>query len=166
MTVADCNEMIAASERAQKAIQIGTQRRHSKGYQQAVEAIRGGRSVVLPTDTVYGLCGDPRSEKAAQEIYRLKGRPAAQPLALLAADAEALFELVPELPRSLLAGPYTLVLPNPAERFRWLTGSSPVRIPSMSPKSRSASPWTACRTRSSANPPISSRRVFSTSSSS
>jgi L-threonylcarbamoyladenylate synthase len=90
---------------------------------------------VLPTDTVYGLCGDPRSEDAAREIYRLKRRPAEQPLALLAADAEALLELIPELPRALLPGPYTVVLPNPAERFGWLTGSSPatigVRIPEL-----------------------------------
>ena len=90
---------------------------------------------MLPTDTVYGLCGDPNSPAVAREIYRLKQRPAEQPLALLAADAEALLELVPELPHALLPGPYTLVLPNPAERFRWLTGSSPatigVRIPEL-----------------------------------
>jgi L-threonylcarbamoyladenylate synthase len=94
---------------------------------------------VLPTDTVYGLCGDPRSEEAARAIYRLKQRPAQQPLALLAAEAGALLELIPELPRApveaLLPGPYTLVLPNPAERFPWLTGSSPatigVRVPAL-----------------------------------
>jgi L-threonylcarbamoyladenylate synthase len=92
--------------------------------------------VVLPTDTVYGLCGDPQSETAAQEIYRLKQRPAEQPLALLAKDVEELLDLVPELPRATLAllpGPYTLVLPNPAQRFPWLTGSAPetigVRVP-------------------------------------
>ena len=83
---------------------------------------------MLPTDTVYGLCGDPHSEAAAREIYRLKGRPVEQPLALLAADAEALLQLIPELPRALLPGPYTVVLPNPAGRFRWLTGSSPATI--------------------------------------
>jgi L-threonylcarbamoyladenylate synthase len=95
--------------------------------------------VVLPTDTVYGLCGDPQSEAAAREIYRLKRRPADQPLALLAAGADALLELAPDLPRAvvqaLLPGPYTLVLPNPAERFRWLTGSAPktigVRVPEL-----------------------------------
>jgi L-threonylcarbamoyladenylate synthase len=88
--------------------------------------------VVLPTDTVYGLCGDPRAEAAATEIYRLKRRPLEQPLALLARDVETLLELVPELPRplleALLPGPYTLVLPNPARRFLWLTGSSPETI--------------------------------------
>ena len=94
---------------------------------------------MLPTDTVYGLCGDPHSEAVAREIYRLKQRPAEQPLALLAKDVEALLELVPELPRApleaLLPGPYTLVLPNPAQRFRWLTGSAPetigVRVPEL-----------------------------------
>jgi L-threonylcarbamoyladenylate synthase len=93
---------------------------------------------VLPTDTVYGLCGDPHQETAAREIYRLKRRPVEQPLALLAKDIEALIELVPELPRpelALLPGPYTLVLPNPRRRLRWLTGSAPetigVRVPEL-----------------------------------
>jgi L-threonylcarbamoyladenylate synthase len=95
--------------------------------------------VVLPTDTVYGLCGDPQREEAAREIYRLKQRPAEQPLALLAKDVDALLELVPELSRdvleALLPGAYTLVLPNPAERLPWLTGSAPgtigVRVPEL-----------------------------------
>jgi L-threonylcarbamoyladenylate synthase len=95
--------------------------------------------VVLPTDTVYGLCGDPSSETAVGEIYRLKQRPAEQPLALLAASVEALLELVPELPlatlEALLPGPYTLVLPNPERRWGKLTGSAPntigVRVPQL-----------------------------------
>jgi L-threonylcarbamoyladenylate synthase len=106
---------------------------------QAVEALRGGRPVVLPTDTVYGLCGDPHGETAAGELYRLKQRPLEQPLALLANDVDTLVELVPELPRAtlqaFLPGAYTLVLPNPARRFRWLTGSAPetigVRVPAL-----------------------------------
>ncbi len=40
LTVADCNEMIAVSQRTRRAIQIGTQRRHSKAYKKAVETIR------------------------------------------------------------------------------------------------------------------------------
>jgi L-threonylcarbamoyladenylate synthase len=97
--------------------------------------------VVLPTDTVYGLCADPHSEAPALEIYRMKQRPAEQPTALLAKDVELLFELVPELRgdvgllRGLLPGPYTLILPNPGRRYPWLTGSSPgtigVRVPEL-----------------------------------
>ena len=106
----------------------------------AVAAIRAGRPVILPTDTVYGLCADPYREGPARRAYRLKGRPAAEPSALLAADLDLLLECVPELrgrsaaiARALLPGPFTLVLPNPARRFRWLSGATPeaigVRVP-------------------------------------
>ena len=40
LTVPDCNEMIAAAEKARKALQIGTQRRHGPAFIKAVEAIR------------------------------------------------------------------------------------------------------------------------------
>jgi L-threonylcarbamoyladenylate synthase len=110
---------------------------------QAVEAIRAGRPVVLPTDTVYGLCAEPGTEAPVREIHRLKERPADQPVALLAKDVDVLLELVPELRsaagellRALLPGRYTLILPNPAQRYPWLTGSSPstigVRVPQLS----------------------------------
>lgn len=86
-------------------------------------------------DTVYGLCADPSREAPARELYRMKQRPAEQPTALLAKDVDVLLELVPELRgrtemlvRALLPGPFTLVLPNPAERFPWITGSTPDRI--------------------------------------
>jgi L-threonylcarbamoyladenylate synthase len=110
------------------------------GVQETVAAIRGGEAVILPTDTVYGLCASPCLEEAAARVYRLKGRPDAVPSAVLFSDLETLFECLPELSgqscsyaRALLPGPYTLVLPNPARRFRWLTGdaheSIGVRVP-------------------------------------
>jgi L-threonylcarbamoyladenylate synthase len=106
----------------------------------AVAAIRSGQPVILPTDTVYGLCASPYSEEPARRVYGLKGRPESQPSALLASDVDVLFECVPELrgraggiARALFPGAYTLVLPNPARRFRWLTGDNPdaigVRVP-------------------------------------
>jgi L-threonylcarbamoyladenylate synthase len=108
----------------------------------AVGALRAGKPVVLPTDTVYGLCADPYRESSVLRAYRLKGRSEAQPSALTAADLDFLFECVPELrgrsgtiARALLPGPYTLVLPNPGRRYRWLTGSNPdtigVRVPEL-----------------------------------
>ncbi len=108
----------------------------------AVEAIRGGRLAVVPTDTVYGLATTAYSGDAVQGLYRAKGRDELQPTALVAADLDVLFECIPELrgravaiARALLPGPFTLILPNPASRFRWLTGSSPetigVRVPEL-----------------------------------
>jgi L-threonylcarbamoyladenylate synthase len=102
---------------------------------EAVKAIRSGAPVILPTDTVYGLCSSPFSYDAAIRLYLLKGREGTHPTALLAADVDMLLECVPELrgraatlARALLPGPYTLVLPNPAGRFRWLTGTTPNAI--------------------------------------
>jgi L-threonylcarbamoyladenylate synthase len=108
----------------------------------AVEAIRAGTPVILPTDTVYGLCVAPYEAEPVECLYRLKGRGARQPTALLAVDLEVLLECVPELhgrsataARALLPGPYTLVLPNPARRFPWLAGTTPeaigVRVPQL-----------------------------------
>ena len=107
--------------------------------ERAIAAIRGGDPVLLPTDTVYGLCGGAEREPDATRVYALKGRAATQPTALLAGSIEALLRAVPELDesilRALLPGPYTLVLANPARRFRWLTGprmdAIGVRVPEL-----------------------------------
>ena len=108
----------------------------------AVAAIKAGKPVILPTDTVYGLCADAYREAPARRLYRLKGRSEIAPTALVASDVDVLLECVPELrgraatiARALLPGPYTLVLPNPARRFRWITGTNPeaigVRVPEL-----------------------------------
>ena len=101
----------------------------------AIAALRAGDLVVIPTDTVYGLACSPDSAESLRAISALKGRPAGQPLALLAGSVDRLVELVPELAgrseriaRALLPGPYTLVLPNPAGRFGALTGERPETI--------------------------------------
>jgi L-threonylcarbamoyladenylate synthase len=105
---------------------------------EAVEAIEAGKPVVLPTDTVYGLCARP---DASATLTRLKGRDEHQPIALLAADVETLFDKIPELRdhatlvRALLPGGLTLILPNPAHRYDWLTGERHnaigVRVPEL-----------------------------------
>jgi L-threonylcarbamoyladenylate synthase len=110
--------------------------------EKVVAAIRAGEPVVVPTDTVYGLAADPFSEHAVRRLYQLKGRDDVQPTALVAADLDVLLESVPELrghaetAGALLPGPYTLILPNPARRFSWLTGTRPetigVRVPAVS----------------------------------
>lgn len=96
----------------------------------AVEALRAGLPVILPTDTVYGLCALPGHEEA---LYELKGRDRAKPIALLAADIDALLEAVPGLDRALLSrylpGSYTLVLPSREG------GTVGVRVPHLPPES-------------------------------
>ena len=102
---------------------------------EAVAAIRAGEPVVLPFDTVYGLAAR-EDEDSAGRLYALKGRGPQQPTALVASDAESLVERIPELNTEwLLRGPITLIVPNPARRFPWLTGANPdtigVRVPDL-----------------------------------
>jgi L-threonylcarbamoyladenylate synthase len=102
--------------------------------EEAVAAIGEGRPVVLPTDTVYGLCTTPL---APESLSRLKGRGQQQPIALLASEVDILLELVPELPeaivRSLLPGRLTLIFPNPERRFPLLSplDTIGVRVPEL-----------------------------------
>lgn len=102
----------------------------------AVAALRSGEPVVLPTDTVYGLCADAESEAACRRALALKGRPEGQPAALLCPDVDTLLERVPELPeaivRALLPGAYTLVFANPGRRYSWLAEETiGVRVPAL-----------------------------------
>jgi L-threonylcarbamoyladenylate synthase len=115
--------------------------------EQAVTALEAGQPVVLPTDTVYGLCASPYRPEPTRRLYELKGRPETQPTALVASDLQVLLECVPELrglaaaqARALLPGAFTLILPNPARRYQWLTGERPetigVRVPELSAPGR------------------------------
>jgi L-threonylcarbamoyladenylate synthase len=83
-----------------------------------VAALRAGRAVILPTDTVYGLCALPEHDGV---LYELKGRDRSKPVSLLAADVDALLAAVPELERPVLErylpGPYTLVFETAGVRI-------------------------------------------------
>jgi L-threonylcarbamoyladenylate synthase len=132
--------------------------------EQAVTALRAGQPIVLPTDTVYGLCVNPDRPEPALRLYTVKGRPATQPTALVASDLEMLFECVPELrgraatqARALLPGRFTLILPNSARRYRWLTGDRPetigVRVPELSGPARAVLDAVGAVAATSANMP-------------
>jgi L-threonylcarbamoyladenylate synthase len=130
----------------------------------ALEALRAGEPVILPTDTVYGLCASASESGPTERLYALKGRDPLQPSALLAADVEQLLDCLPELDaraclivRALLPGPYTLVLPNPARRYRWLTGRTQdaigVRVPELPPEAERVVAESGCVVSTSANLP-------------
>ena len=57
---------------------------------QAVEIIRDGGLIVIPTDTVYGVACDPRNVEAIRKIYMVKQRPKYKPLQVLLASIDGL----------------------------------------------------------------------------
>lgn len=69
------------------------------GLTRAVEAIRAGQSIVLPTDTVYGIGADAFSPAAVNGLLAAKGRGRHMPPPVLIAhpgDVDALVEVIPE----------------------------------------------------------------------
>jgi L-threonylcarbamoyladenylate synthase len=99
-------------------------------------ALRRGEPVVLPTDTVYGLCCDATARESTERLYALKRRELSQPSALIAATVDDLLTALPELDRGAIrTGPFTLILPNPSRRFPWVCGETPdaigVRVPDL-----------------------------------
>ncbi len=84
---------------------------------EAVEALRGGRLVIMPTETVYGLAADAANARAVAGIYEAKGRPRFNPLIAHAASREAagriaaLDDRAGRLAAAFWPGPLTLVAP-------------------------------------------------------
>lgn len=84
--------------------------------EEVASALRDGKLVVFPTETVYGLGGNGLDEEALKNIYIAKGRPSDNPLILHIADFSMLDSLVKDIPndaRLLMdkfwPGPLTLI---------------------------------------------------------
>ncbi len=102
---------------------------------QAVAVLGSGGTVVLPTDTVYGLAALPSIEGATQALFALKDRSEDHPLAVLVADLDQALELVsfdePAVGRwmaELWPGPLTIVLRRSAVAAGLALGGGPATI--------------------------------------
>jgi L-threonylcarbamoyladenylate synthase len=90
----------------------------------AVELLRGGEAVALPTETVYGLAADALREEAVLKIFQAKSRPQFDPLIVHLPDAEAIGRvaiidkvvrpLFERLLKQFWPGPLTFVFPRRA----------------------------------------------------
>ena len=65
----------------------------SAGLARAAAALDAGGLVAFPTETVYGLGGDARNDRAVGKIYAAKQRPSFNPLIVHVGDIEAAREL-------------------------------------------------------------------------
>lgn len=97
----------------------------------AVAALRAGGVIAYPTEAVWGLGCDPRQQAAVHALLRIKQRPEAKGMILVAADLDQLQgwarlrDLPDERQRQVLAswpGPHTWILPAAADAPRWVTG--------------------------------------------
>lgn len=90
----------------------------SEGLAEAGRRLREGGLVAFPTETVYGLGGNARDDRAVARIFAAKGRPSFNPLISHVVDAAAAAELgvfderADILAQTFWPGPLTLVLPR------------------------------------------------------
>jgi L-threonylcarbamoyladenylate synthase len=95
----------------------------------AVEVLRSGKLLGLPTETVYGLGADASNELAVRSIFAAKGRPASHPLIVHLADVAQVGEWAAHAPPAAQAlaarfwpGPLTLILKRSARALDVVTG--------------------------------------------
>jgi L-threonylcarbamoyladenylate synthase len=93
----------------------------AEATEKAGAAIREGRLVAFPTETVYGLGADATNDAAVASIFEAKGRPRFNPLIVHVASVQAAEEHVvfnadaETLARAFWPGGLTLVLPRRAD---------------------------------------------------
>ncbi len=90
-----------------------------EGIIEAAELLKKGELVAFPTETVYGLGANALDSQACQQIFKVKGRPADNPLIVHVASVQDARRIVKEWPaaadlcaREFWPGPLTLVLPK------------------------------------------------------
>jgi L-threonylcarbamoyladenylate synthase len=112
-------------------------RADEEGAAAAVEVLREGGVIVVPTDTVYGLAARPDDGTAVAAVYRAKGRPEGMHLPVLAASLDQVRALGVEfggaaerLAALWWPGPLTLAFgfAGGPERPAWLNGRDEVAV--------------------------------------
>ena len=63
-------------------------------FQKVVRAIKSGKVLVCPTDTVYGLLCDAGNKEAVERLYKIKKRPRGKPLPIFVKDIRMAKKLV------------------------------------------------------------------------
>ena len=104
--------------------------RRSAGITSAVGALKGGRLVVMPTDTVYGIGADAFDNTAVAALLSAKGRGRDMPVGVLVGSwhtIEGLVYTVPdgarELIRAFWPGALSLVV-SQAPSLQWDLGDA------------------------------------------
>ncbi|NEZ47421.1 threonylcarbamoyl-AMP synthase [Clostridium niameyense] len=92
---------------------------YKEAIKEAGKALREGKLVVFPTETVYGLGANALDEEAVKKIFKAKGRPQDNPLIVHISNEGEIKPLVTEVPsiaKKLMdkfwPGPMTIILPK------------------------------------------------------
>ncbi|MCA9564713.1 MAG: threonylcarbamoyl-AMP synthase [Myxococcales bacterium] len=107
--------------------------------EKAVRLLKKGRLVAFPTETVYGLGADARSQKALTRLFTVKGRPTDHPVIVHLGSPDWISRWAEQDPRAralaqeFWPGPLTMILKRKPEVLDAVTGGQPsvgLRMPS------------------------------------
>ncbi len=83
-----------------------------------IEALKTGKTILYPSDTIWGLGCDATNEEACQRILKIKERPENKSFILLVDSFQMIEKYIPEFPAvcydlvDLSDKPLTIVYPN------------------------------------------------------
>lgn len=102
-----------------KVLTVDPQRPDPAVIEEAAQALKSGKLVAFPTETVYGLGANALDENAVKKIFAAKERPSTDPLIVHIAHIGQVTQCASVFPAdarklalSFWAGPLTLILPK------------------------------------------------------
>lgn len=123
-----------------RVLKVDRERPEPEAIEEAAQALRDGKLVVFPTETVYGLGAHALDLNAVQKIFDAKERPANDPLIVHIAHIGQVGQCATGMPAgarklalSFWAGPLTLILKKQPEVPDLVTAGLPnvaLRVPS------------------------------------
>jgi len=120
-------------------LEVSAEQPQPEAIERAAAAVRRGKVVAIPTDTLYVLVADPFNLRAVAGVFKAKGRDMHRSLPLLVGDIMTVEELAAELnnrfyllARRFWPGALTIIVPASARvplRVTGNTGRLAVRQP-------------------------------------
>ena len=99
----------------------------------AINAVKEGKIVGIPTETVYGIGVDPYSQSAVDKIFELKERSLDKPLSVLISSYEEISKLdvvskIPDVVELYWPGPLTIIVETKAKFANGVGTNNPLTI--------------------------------------
>jgi L-threonylcarbamoyladenylate synthase len=112
-------------------IEVNQDSPDEKAIERAVDAVRRGKIIAIPTEALYTLVADPFNLLAVARVFQAKGRETVRSLPLLVADTMMVEELAREisnrfyvLARRFWPGPLSIILPAASKVPLKVTGNT------------------------------------------
>lgn len=104
-------------QKTKKIIKLSKRNLDISIINKAVNALKQGKLIIIPTETVYGICCDAFNERAVKKLFKIKKRPKTKPLQILISDIKDINNITQNIPFKLKKimkkcwpGPTTIVV--------------------------------------------------------